>query len=446
MGEGEVVDGKVTITTDIKHPGNYTFDVEYLGNQNYTSSDDVVDTPVISHPTEIEEQVLDPIIGETEIEIELVDPDTGDKLINKSVIIKLPNGTTINAKTDENGILDLPVDLPAGLNYLTVIFEGDEDYRPSTTPFPVNVVKRNATLTPSILNNTDGVAVVAIEARDARNGSLITNGTIELTLPNGTKVYAPLNEDGIAIFTDVEVPVGITDLNATLLENPIYNQAETNISVENPTRIIKIGDWKLVFINDTPEEPINEPDNNRPDNNIPSNSQPNKVTKTTNTYKARNTNYNANNYRYNRYNRNSRYTPSYNNARRSTSPAKALSKAKYRLFITLYAEYLEGDMSYSDLVAILKLNGIEIASVSNWDANGQIILEYDDLSEVPDTIEIHDNSGHVGDYSQNINKNNAPSSDGVVDSGDIEVESSSQASSPASSSSDAASSASAAGE
>ena len=110
-----------------------------------------------------------------------------------------------------------------------------------------------------------------------------------------------------------------------------------------------------------------------------------------------------------------------------------MTKAQYRLFITLYAEFFEGDISFSDLVAILKLNGIEIDSTNAWDENGVIIIDYDNLEDVPDTIEIHDNSGHIKDSSYSIDKNNAPSSSGEIDSGNIEVESTSDSSSSSSS-------------
>ncbi|MEE1117384.1 MAG: hypothetical protein VZQ62_04550 [Methanosphaera sp.] len=84
---------------------------------------------------------------------------------------------------------------------------------------------------------------------------------------------------------------------------------------------------------------------------------------------------------------------------------------------------MEGDMSFADFVAILKLNGIEIATLNSWNENGEIIIDYDNLEEVPDSIEIVDNGGHLEDYSQSINKNNAPDNEGVIDSGDVEVKS-----------------------
>jgi len=59
-----------------------------------------------------------------------------------------------------------------------------------------------------------------------------------------------------------------------------------------------------------------------------------------------------------------------------------MSKLQYRLFIVLYADVIEGDMSFADSVAILKLNGIEIATLNSWNENGEIIIDYDNLEEV----------------------------------------------------------------
>lgn len=121
-------------------------------------------------------------------------------------------------------------------------------------------------------------------------------------------------------------------------------------------------------------------------------------------------------------NKRNKKVPSWKKRGNKHSPKVPLSKPQYRLLITLYQEFLEGDMSYSDFVAILKLNGIEIARVADWNENGELILDYDDLSEVPDTIELHDNSGHVKDFVQDIDKDQMASASGEIDGGDIEVE------------------------
>jgi phosphatidate phosphatase APP1 len=420
---------------DVDAPlGSTDYSATLLENPVYNSAD----TSVIinnTHPTKPEPEVKDPVIGETEIVIKLVDPETGDILANKPITVVLPDGSTMDITTNDEGIAVIEPDLPAGPNNLTIIFDGDDEYEASTTPFVVNVAKRNATLEPSVSNITGGKAVVEIVAKDEKTGDLITSGEIELTLPDGTKVTAPLNSEGIATFYDVAVPIGSTNYTIKLLENPVYNEADINMTVNYKPRII-IGEWKLVCYNETtnvtphnvtpgPVKPVKP--GNVIKNNVPANkAQFNRGVKAYNKYQNRNARYKPN--AYNRYDKRSR-------DKHPVKPVVPVTMVKYKLLITLYAEYFTGELSYDDFVAILKINGIEIASVSNWDSNGQIVLEYDNLDDVPDFIEIHDNAGHVQDYSNSINKNNAPDSNGEIDSGYIEVEYSSPTHSSSSSNS-----------
>ena len=51
-----------------------------------------------------------------------------------------------------------------------------------------------------------------------------------------------------------------------------------------------------------------------------------------------------------------------------------------------------------------------------------LVFEYDSIEDVPDSFDIHDNSGHTSDSSQNIDKSKDTGKSGVVDSGNIEVE------------------------
>ncbi|WP_461436109.1 MSCRAMM family protein, partial [Methanosphaera sp.] len=423
--------GFVEVPVDLP-AGNHTLVVTYPGNETYSPSNTTVDMEILPLPTVIEPEVINPVIGEREIELVLKDPETGDLLANKPVVITLPDGSTINATTDENGKVRTPVDLPAGENELIISFAGDDKYSPSTAPLVVDVVKRNATLTPTVRENVNGTAVVDILAVDDLTGKPVVNGTIELTLADGTKVTAITDENGIATFTGVNVPVGETVYDAKLIENPIYNKAVTDVTIDNVPRMINIGNWTLIRVNvpvdnGTDDVVPGEPDTVKP---VPRNKG--KVAprvRSVNKYQQRTS-------KYNRYNRYSRYTSRYNKrpswnrpSRGIPVPVPAMTKEQYILFITLYGELLEGDISFSDFMVVLKLNGIEIASTNAWDENGQITLTYDDISEVPDSIEIQDNSGHFSDYNSDIEKDNAPSSSGEIDSGDINVEQKSSSSS-----------------
>jgi len=51
-----------------------------------------------------------------------------------------------------------------------------------------------------------------------------------------------------------------------------------------------------------------------------------------------------------------------------------------------------------------------------------LVFEYDNIDEVPDSFDIHDNRGKASDFNQNIDKSKANGQSGVIDNGDIEVE------------------------
>ena len=98
------------------------------------------------------------------------------------------------------------------------------------------------------------------------------------------------------------------------------------------------------------------------------------------------------------------------------------TKQKYYLFIYLYEQYLFGNMTFSDFIILLKENGIQIDESNNWDSDGTLEFEYDDIKEVPDSMELSDSSNHFEDSGDNIEKDKPASDSGVIDSGEVEVE------------------------
>ena len=79
-------------------------------------------------------------------------------------------------------------------------------------------------------------------------------------------------------------------------------------------------------------------------------------------------------------------------------------------------------MTYGEFVALLQLNGIQIDESNAWDSNGTLIFDYDDLEDVPDSVGLHDNGGHVKDSSDRVEKYKPISNSGVIDSGEVEAE------------------------
>jgi len=123
-----------------------------------------------------------------------------------------------------------------------------------------------------------------------------------------------------------------------------------------------------------------------------------------------------------RYNIPNNRKSSWNNNHRKDSHIRKLSWQWYRLYIYLYKEYMFGNMTFSEFIAILQENGIQIDESNAWNANGTLIFDYDNLEEVPDSIELHDNGGYVEDSRDSVEKYKPRSDSGVIDSGEIVVE------------------------
>ena len=79
-------------------------------------------------------------------------------------------------------------------------------------------------------------------------------------------------------------------------------------------------------------------------------------------------------------------------------------------------------MTFSDFIILLKENGIQIDESNNWDSDGTLEFEYDDIKEVPDSMELSDSNNHFEDSGDNIEKDKPASDSGVIDSGEVEVE------------------------
>ena len=139
VGRGEVVDGVAIIPTNLDKAGEYDVELEYLGNENYTESNTTVPVDVVVRPSEITGEPGNTTLGNSTANITLVDPETGEPIPNAPVIITLPDGTEVPAVTDENGTVEVPVDLPVGEHTLPVSYPGNETYGPSNTTVDIKI-------------------------------------------------------------------------------------------------------------------------------------------------------------------------------------------------------------------------------------------------------------------------------------------------------------------
>ena len=220
-------DGTATIVTNITKKGSYTLVANYEGTENYTASYVNMDTlNVVGKESNLTANVSNTTRGETKVNITLVDPVT-DTPLNGTVTVILPNGTRVDVNVT-NGSVEVPVDLPVGNNTIKVVYPGDDTYNATETNITVTVEPRDINVTVTELNNTKGNTTLNITLEDPSTGEPL-NGTVIVTLPNGTEVPVEVTNGSAVVPVDIPVPGG--DVNVTFPTDGTYEGYNTTIPV-----------------------------------------------------------------------------------------------------------------------------------------------------------------------------------------------------------------------
>jgi len=202
-----------------------------MGNDEYNPSSEIEDVEIEPREVTLVVEEGNNTVGNTTVDIELTDATTGEPITDAPIEI-INNGTVIaTGTTDEDGKVTIPVDLPAGNYTIDIVYENDSPYENKTEQLPLTINKLNATIVPTVKNNTVANTTIEVKVTDKDTGKEIVNATTELTLENGTKVQAVTDSQGIATF-NVNIPAGENDLEVKLVETPIYNEAISNVTVD----------------------------------------------------------------------------------------------------------------------------------------------------------------------------------------------------------------------
>ena len=257
------------------------------------------------------------------------------------------------------------------------------------------------------------------------NGEIVDS--IVLNKDNGWKYELknlPKYKDGELINYSID------EVNVTYYHYKIKDHGNNTFTVTNTLNKVHIFkySWKLigknisVFVKDGEKEraryPLNKtvPANKDPASKVPANKAPNGNGKLSDNGKG------FGKYQSKPYIHNNKGTSSLNKKVEKYSYGHYETKQKYYLFIYLYEQYLFGNMTYNDFIVLLKENGIQIDKSNNWDSEGTLEFEYDDIKEVPDSMELSDSQNHFEESGDDIEKNKPADDSGVIDSGEVEVE------------------------
>ena len=219
--------GVATIKTNVMEVGNYTFDIKFEGNEKYTSSSTKLKSEIEAKDIKVNVTIENDTVTNTTVVVNVSDPATGKGIPNETVSVKLPNGTTINVRTDKNGIARVETQLPSGSNSLKVSVKAKDEYKSSSTTVKVNVKKIDVKVTVKSVRGTVGETITLKASVVDKYGNKVNGGNIVFKL-NGRSLRTDLKFD-----TNDTEPYKISVKNGVVtvkLTADLYLRAGKNIT------------------------------------------------------------------------------------------------------------------------------------------------------------------------------------------------------------------------
>ena len=211
-----VTDGKAILVLDSLPADDYTVNVTYLGDENYTGKSDTASFKVTKNNSTVGITPQTISVGENEvITFTLPDDATG----NLTVVV---NDKTYNVPVDGgNATLTIP-GLFAGNYTIDVTYNGDGKYASSTNSTKFEVEKAKV--------SSDDIKVV-----DQGNGTVVvvvpSDLTGEISIKVGDDTYNGTIEDGKAVITLDKVAPGTYDVDVIYSGDGNHTNASTTASV-----------------------------------------------------------------------------------------------------------------------------------------------------------------------------------------------------------------------
>ena len=229
----DVINGTASIVID-KELGNYTVSMNYSGDNVYLDCVNSTDIELIKINPDINITVTDINVTDTDaLVVSIVLP--GDATGNVTVTIgNITETIDINSSTVRgmNGILVMSIlndNMSAGTYPVTVTYNGDDKYYPSTDEGILNIYKLNLTTDITCVDNILNVTL----PKDAE-------GNMTLVVDNETFI-SPI-VDGVASFDLNDMPLGFYNGTLSYPGSDIYNEFESVIPVTVDGIIVSVDD------------------------------------------------------------------------------------------------------------------------------------------------------------------------------------------------------------
>ncbi|WP_409199327.1 hypothetical protein [Methanobrevibacter sp. DSM 116169] len=186
------VNGNVTgfINNTVNVKSNQTGGNESEGENSTNNTTNVYKLNTI---TEIDDVSGKP--GETVTINGIVIDENGNPVISGNVTIILPDGSNVIVNV-ENGTFTydwtIPNSFKPGIYDIVAYYNGNDKYEPSENQSKAYILKLNTVTSVDDITGKPGEGVIITGTVVDENGNLVKNGTVILTLPDGSKVSVPV--------------------------------------------------------------------------------------------------------------------------------------------------------------------------------------------------------------------------------------------------------------
>ena len=268
VATGEIIEGKVTIPVNITEIGTYDIDIKYTGNENYSESKDLLeDVEIVGRDATITPTVTNNTFANTSVVVNLVDTVTGEPISNADIIVTLPDGTNITTVTDNEGAVEISVDLPVGDSNITVTYPGDDTYNAINTSILITVDSRDSTTNAIVSDNVAGDVMVKVEVTDAVTGMPVPNGPVEIVVDGTVVGRGEITDGEVTIPVDI-IESGVYDIEVHYLGNVNYTASnktlsdvtivgsESNVTVEQGNTTVGNTTVNVTVVDPETDEPI----------------------------------------------------------------------------------------------------------------------------------------------------------------------------------------------